>query len=53
MKTKQVSLTATNKQGAKVFFTGTSKADALRNFRFEYATDGWCITYQNEYGEYL
>ena len=52
-KDKVVTLIARNSQGASVEFKGTSKADALRNFKEEYNTKGFSLEYRDEYGNIL
>jgi len=42
---------AKNKQGASVVFTGKSKTEALRNFKFEYSVKGWKFEYLDENGK--
>lgn len=45
MKTK-VKLTATNAQGARVFFYGASEKEAMQDFLSEYDKKGWKISYE-------
>ncbi|MEI7792666.1 MAG: hypothetical protein WCI57_04250 [Candidatus Berkelbacteria bacterium] len=45
MKTN-VKLTATNSQGAKVFFFGDSEEESMENFLAEYDKKGWIFSYE-------